>query len=66
MRIADLTKKKNAKVTVRVPAKLQDQLGTTTLGTVEGVSMAGNITWVKVKVPRKGSFKFRPQDLAAA
>lgn len=66
MRIAELMGKKNQRVSVRVPAKLQPQLGAEVKGTVEGLSKKGNITWVSVKVARKGVFQFRPQDLAAA
>ena len=66
MKIADLMKKKRLRVLVRVPAKLQDKLGTEVKGTVEGLKKQGNITWVNVKVARKGTFQFRPQDLEAA
>jgi hypothetical protein len=66
MRIADLVKRKKQRVVVRVPAKLQEQLGTEVKGTVQGLKKAGKVTWVEVKVGRKGVFKFRPQDLEAA
>ena len=66
MKIADLMKKKKLRVLVRVPAKLHAKLGTEVKGTVMGLKKEGNITWVDVKVARKGTFQFRPQDLAAA
>lgn len=66
MRIADLMQRKKQRVVVRVPSKLQEKLGTEVKGTVMGLKKNGNITWVNVKVARKGIFKFRPQDLTAA
>lgn len=62
MKIADL--KKNIRVLVRVPAKMQDLLGGGEVkGTVQGLTKVGNITWVEVKIPRKGIHRLRPQDL---
>lgn len=67
MKIADLVKKKNQRVRIRVPVHLQDKLGTEATGRVTGLTKRGNITWVNVKVNRrKTPFKFRPQDLTAA
>jgi hypothetical protein len=67
MQIAELTKKKNAKVDIRVPAPLQAQLGATATGTVQGLKKTGpRSTKVIVKVGRKGDFEFRPQDLTLA
>lgn len=66
MKIADLVKKKNTKVNVRVPATQQDKLGETIGGTVVGLVPGGTVTMVKVKVPRRGEFTFRPQDLTLA
>lgn len=66
MRIADLMQKKNQRVKVRVPAKLQAKLGTEATGRVEGLRKKGKITWVKVKIARRGVHEFRPQDLSAA
>ena len=52
---------------VRVPAKLQGELGASELkGTVLGIVAKGSITWVKVRFARKGEHLFRPQDLEAA
>lgn len=68
MKIAELmnSKKKNPRVRVRVPAKLQEKLGNEVVGAVQGFDKKGRITWVQVKVARKGVFRFRPQDLDAA
>lgn len=66
MKIADLVKRKNQRVTVRVPAKLQQELGSEVKGRVQGLKKKGNITWVEVKVSRRGIYQFRPQDLEAA
>lgn len=67
MKIADLVKRKKQRVTVRVPTKHQSKLGHTATGTVQGLEKGGNnVTWVKVKIARKGVYKFRPQDLDAA
>lgn len=66
MKIADLMRKKNQRVMVRVPTRLQDQLGYEVKGTVQGLSKQNGMTKVKVKVGRKGEFDFRPQDLTAA
>lgn len=66
MKIADLMKRKNQRVIVRVPAKLQEQLGAEVKGTVQGLKKANGTTKVKVRVGRKGEFDFRPQDLTAA
>lgn len=66
MKVADLMKKKNLKVNVRVPAPQQAQFGETTQGVVQGVVPSGAVTWVEVKIPRRGVHRFRPQDLTAA
>jgi hypothetical protein len=67
MKIAELIRKRKQRVTVRVPAKLQSQLGAPVLkGTVMGIVKKGSVTWVKVKIARKGEHMFRPQDLEAA
>lgn len=67
MKIAELVRRKRQRVTVRVPAKLQGELGASELkGTVIGIVYRGSITWVKVKLARKGEHLFRPQDLEAA
>ena len=66
MKISDLMEKKNRRVKVRVPTKLQDKLGAQVSGTVIGFRPKGKVTWVRVKLARKGEFLFRPQDLAAA
>lgn len=69
MRISELLKKKKRRVRVRVPAKLQEQLGgATRLGVVQSVYKRGSITWVKVKLNGKAGLThdFRPQDLSAA
>jgi hypothetical protein len=65
MRIADLIKKKNIRVRVRVPAKLQGKLGSEVDGIVLGVEMKKGITWVRVKLLKgRGEHDFRPQDLS--
>lgn len=67
MKVADLVKKKKQRVMVRVPTNLQDKLGLEAKGTVLGLVKTGpNITMVKVKVHRRGIYKFRPQDLRVA
>lgn len=67
MKIADLVKKKKQRVMVRVPTKLREKLGDETKGTVLGlVRKSKNIILVEVKVPYRGTYKFRPQDLTAA
>ena len=65
MKIADLVKKKQAKVKVRVPTHLRETLGTKAKGTVRGIELEGGITWVRVAIG-KGSHLFRPQDLSPA
>jgi len=67
MKIADLlNRKKNAKVLVRIPAKRVDEFGGAEeiVGKVEGVRAKGGVTWVNVKLPRKGVHAFRPQDIS--
>jgi hypothetical protein len=68
MRLSDLLKKKNQKVVVRVPAKRQEEFGGAEVrGTVTGVVPGGgSVTWVEVKISRRGTFQFRPQDLTLA
>ena len=67
MKIAELLNgKKKKRVQVRVPTKLQSKLGTLVTGTVQRIIPKGSITWVEVKIGRKGVFQFRPQDLTAA
>lgn len=67
MKIADLVKKKQQPVTVRVPTKLHGKLGVEVQGKVIGLVKTGkNVTMVEVKVPYRGTFKFRPQDIDAA
>lgn len=69
MKISDLLKKGKRRVRVRVPAKLQDELGgAVRLGVVQSVYKSGSITWVTVKLNGKAgvTHNFRPQDLSAA
>lgn len=67
MKIAELMSgKKNKSVEIRVPVKLQQQLGAVNKGTVQRIVPGGSVTWVEVKVGRKGIFRFRPQDLSLA
>lgn len=66
MKVVDLTKRKNQKVTVRVPANRRATFGETAKGVVEGIEPRGGVVWVRVRVPRKGVHRFRPQDLTAA
>ena len=64
MKIADLVKKKNAKVRVRVPAPRREAIGgAEVVGRITGMSREGMVLWVSVKIPRRGEFLFRPQDL---
>lgn len=66
MKVADLVKKKNQRVTVRVPARLKEKLGDEVSGTIVRVKAGGSVASVVVKVARRGEFTFRPQDLTAA
>ncbi len=70
MRIADLIKRKNQKVTIRVPAKLVERFGAEAKGTVNRIVKQGGVAMVEVKVTNKkrslrGVQLFRPQDLTA-
>ena len=71
MRIADLIKKKNQKVRVRVPAKLVEKFGAEAKGTVSRIVKQGGVAMVEVKITHRkpamrGVQLFRPQDLTAA
>jgi hypothetical protein len=67
MQIAKLTEKKSQRVKVRVPARLVGKLGTLAIGTVQRLHRSGpRSTKVVVKIPRRGEFEFRPQDLSLA
>jgi len=52
MQIAELVKRKKQRVTVRVPAKLRDELGDEVTGIVMGLVWQNSVTLVKVKVRR--------------
>jgi hypothetical protein len=65
MRIADLVKKKQLLVRVRVPTHLRETLGAKTKGVVRGIEPDGGIAWVRVVIG-KTSHLFRPQDLSPA
>jgi hypothetical protein len=64
MKVSELVKKKNAKVSVRVPVAMQKKykLKETVSGKVGGVRTEGRVARVSVLVGGK-SFEFRPQDL---
>lgn len=64
MRVADIVSKKNAAVSVRVPAQHREQLGETVDGRVLGLTRAGRTVMVRVKVSRRGEWLFRPQDIS--
>jgi hypothetical protein len=65
MKVSDLVKKKNAKVSVRVPVAMQKEHGLkeTVSGKIGGVRTEGRVARVAVLVRGK-SFEFRPQDLS--
>jgi len=67
MRVAELLKKKNAKVTVRVPVAMQKEksLGETVSGKITGIRMYSRVVRVQVTVRGK-ELEFRPQDLSLA
>lgn len=65
MKVADLVKKKNAKVSVRVPVSMQKEhkLKETISGRISGVRTEGRVARVQVTVRGK-EYEFRPQDLS--
>jgi uncharacterized membrane protein len=64
MKIAELLSKKNARVSVRVPTPRHAEVGAAeVVGTICDVQRQGTVLRVRVKVPRRGYFLFRPQDL---
>ena len=65
MKVSELVKKKNAKVTVRVPVAMQKEHGLKEVisGKIEGIRTEGRVARVTVGVRGK-SFEFRPQDLS--
>lgn len=65
MKVAELVKKKNAKVSVRVPVAMQKEHGLkdTVSGRIEGVRTEGRVARVTVGVRGK-KYEFRPQDLS--
>lgn len=65
MKVSDLVKKKNAKVSVRVPVAMQKQHGLKEVvsGKIAGVRTEGRVARVTVAVRGK-NFEFRPQDLS--
>lgn len=64
MKVSELVKKKNAKVSVRVPVAAQKEYGLkeTVSGKVVGVRTEGRVARVEVEVRGK-KYEFRPQDL---
>ncbi len=64
MKVSELVKKKNAKVSVRVPVAMQKEYGLkeSVSGKIEGVRTEGRVARVSVGVRGK-SYEFRPQDL---
>lgn len=68
MNLVELTQKKNAKVTVRVPVAMQKTHGLkeSTTGKVVDVRLKGRIARVKVELRGGKTFEFRPQDLSLA
>ncbi len=68
MNLAEITQKKNAKVTVRVPVAMQKTHGLkeSAVGKVVGVRLEGRIARVKVALRSGKTFEFRPQDLSLA
>lgn len=65
MKVSDLVKKKNAKVTVRVPVAMQKEhnLKETVSGKISGIRTDGRVARVMVTVRGRG-YEFRPQDLS--
>jgi hypothetical protein len=65
MKVSELIKKKNAKVSVRVPVAMQKKHGLkeSVSGTISGVRTEGRIARIAVAVKGK-KFEFRPQDLS--
>jgi hypothetical protein len=66
MRLADLLKKKNAKVSVRVPASLQKSAGLkeSVAGKITGVRTEGRVARIQVTLKNGKIYEFRPQDLS--
>jgi len=64
MKVAELIKKKSARVSVRVPVAVQKKYGLKEIvsGKVVGVRTEGRVARVSVEVRGK-KFEFRPQDL---
>lgn len=65
MKVSELIKKKNARVSVRVPAAMQKKHGLkdTVVGKISGVRTDGRVARISVDVRGK-KFEFRPQDLS--
>jgi hypothetical protein len=66
MRLADLLKKKNAKINVRVPAYLQKSAGLkeSVTGKITGIRTEGRVARIQVTLKNGKIYEFRPQDLS--